>query len=125
MQANIEAIDGAVHGQDGDGAALVVEAPAGGARGRVPAGDGLRAANVREARDLALRLPVVAGDEPVVAVGAGNVLERAAAVVVASVIGNCRRAVLVVSVASCVVVLYICTSSSHGSADKSRETEKS
>lgn len=58
--------------------------------GRVPAGDGLDAADVGEPLDLLLGLPAVLGDEAVGAVGAADGREGAGAVVVAGVVGDCE-----------------------------------
>ena len=55
---DVEAGAGAVDGEDVDGAAVVRGAPARAAVGRVPARDGLGAADVREAPDVALDFPV-------------------------------------------------------------------
>lgn len=89
VERNVEARGGVVDGQDVDGVAAVRELPAGAARGRVPARDGGGASDVGEARDLALRLPVVAGDEAVGAVGARDDGQGTRAVVVAGVVGDC------------------------------------
>lgn len=70
VEANVEASTAVVNSQDVDGLAAVSELPAGAAVGRVPASDGLDTTDVWEARDLALGLPVVSGDEAVDAVGA-------------------------------------------------------
>lgn len=75
-----------VNGQDVDGVAAVRQLPAGSAASRVPAGDGLDTSDVWEARNLALGRPVVSGLEAVGAVGAGDDVERAGAVVVAGII---------------------------------------
>lgn len=58
------------------------------AGGRVPAGDIAAAANVREARDLALRRPAVAGHETVRAIGAGDDAEAATRLRIAWVVGE-------------------------------------
>ncbi len=58
---DVEAGTGTVNSQDVDGAAVVGRAPAGPAVGRVPARDGLGAADVGEAFDVALDLPVKGG----------------------------------------------------------------
>lgn len=89
IQGNVEAGTGVVDGQDVDGLAGVVELPAGAAAGRVPAGDGLGTANVGEFGDVALLVPALSRDETVGAVGAGDDGERAVAVVVARVEGDC------------------------------------
>lgn len=70
VEANVEASTAVVNSQDVNGLAAVCELPAGAAVGGVPASDGLDTTNVWEARDLALGLPVVSGDEAVDAVGA-------------------------------------------------------
>lgn len=88
--ANVEARGGVVDSQDVDALAVVLQVPAGTARGGVPAGDGGGTANVGEVRDLALGVPAVLGDEPVDAVGAGEGGERASGLVVAGVVGDCR-----------------------------------
>lgn len=89
VERNVEAGGGVVNGQDVDGVAAVRELPAGAAGGRVPAPDGGGASDVGELGDLALRLPVVAGDEAVGAVGAGDGCQGTRAVVVAGVVGDC------------------------------------
>lgn len=88
IEGNVEARGRVVDGEDGDGLAVVLELPAGAAGGRVPALDGLDAADPRVPRDLALGLPAVVGDEAVGAVGAGDAGEGAGAVVVANVVGD-------------------------------------
>ena len=55
----------------------------------VPPLDGRRRADVREPRDLALRLPAVPGDQAVLAVRAREEFQGPAAVVVAGVVGHC------------------------------------
>ena len=57
--------------------------------GTVPSSDPLVSANVR-GRNGTLCLPSVPGDQAIRAVGAGNCSERAALVVIASVVGDCR-----------------------------------
>lgn len=77
--------------EDVDRLALVLETPAGAARRRVPPGHGRNTANVGEFGDFALRLPVVARDQAVGSVGAGDGGERACGLVVAGVVGDwCR-----------------------------------
>ena len=78
-----------VDGEDVDALALVGELPAGAALVRVPARDGLGTADVRELGDLALGCPAVLGDQAICAVGAGDLGERAGAVVIAGVVGDC------------------------------------
>lgn len=89
VQGNVEATGGVVDGEDVDALAGVLELPAGAALGRVPAGDGLGSADVGELGDGALRLPALAGNEAVLAVGARHGGQGAGAVVVAGVVGDC------------------------------------
>lgn len=70
VETNVETSTGMINGQDVDGLAAVGELPASAAVRGVPASDGLGTTNVWEARDLALGLPVVSGDEAISAVGA-------------------------------------------------------
>lgn len=86
VEANVEASSAVVNSQDVDGLAAVGELPAGTTAGGVPASDGLDTTNVWEARDLALGLPVVSGDEAVGAVGAGDDSQRARSVIVAGIV---------------------------------------
>lgn len=62
-----------IDGEHIDALAIVIESPAGAAVGRVPDRDGLRTANERESGNVALCVPVLAGDETVFPVGAGDV----------------------------------------------------
>lgn len=57
-----------VNGEDVDLVSLVLETPAGAARRRVPSANGLDAANNGEVGHLALRVPVVACDQAILAV---------------------------------------------------------
>lgn len=77
-----------VYGEHIDAPALIVEPPAGTTFGRVPTLDGLRTANKRESGDVALRVPVLAGDETVFAIRAGDFGEGARAVIIALVVGD-------------------------------------
>jgi hypothetical protein len=88
VQGNVEARGGVVDGQDVDGLAVVGELPAGAALWGVPAGDGGGGTNVGEAGDLGLRLPAVAGDQTVGAIGAGDGSQGAAAIIIAGVVGD-------------------------------------
>lgn len=88
VESNVEAGSSVVNSQDVDGVAAVLELPAGSAASRVPASHGSGTTNVREARDLALGLPVVSGDETVGAVRAGDDGQGAGAIIVAGVIGD-------------------------------------
>lgn len=62
-----------VDGKHIDALAVVIESPAGSAVGRVPDRDGLRTANKWESGNVALCVPVLAGDETVFSVGAGDI----------------------------------------------------
>lgn len=57
-EANVETSRGVVNSQDVNRLAVVGRGPAGAAVRGVPAGDGVRATDVGEARDLALSVPV-------------------------------------------------------------------
>lgn len=57
-QTNVETRSSVVDGNDMDGLAVPGSGPASAAGRRVPAGDGLDTANVRETRDIALDVPV-------------------------------------------------------------------
>lgn len=72
IKANVETLAGMIDSQDVDLSALVFETVAATTVGRVPAGNDIDTANVGESRDIALGLPAVAGDETVLAVGAGD-----------------------------------------------------
>lgn len=85
----VEAIGSVVNCQDVDGLAIVCNAVAGTALGRVPAGNSLVATDARERRDVALVLPAEPGDKTVGTVGAGENVQRAASIIVASVVGDC------------------------------------
>lgn len=90
LLGNIQALCNMVDGQDVNllarlGILDLVALPAG---RRVPARDIAAAANVREARDLALSLVAVAGDKAVGTVGAGDGGEAARGVRVAVVVGE-------------------------------------
>lgn len=89
VEPNVEASGAVVNSQDVDGLAAVCELPAGAAAGGVPASDGLDTTNVWEARDLALGLPVVSGDEAVGAVGARDDSQGARSVIVAGIVRDC------------------------------------
>ena len=84
LGADVEAGGGVVDGQNGDGALVDRELPACAALRAVPLNT-LHAADIREARDLALGLPVVPCDEAVGAVRAGDGGQGARGVVVAGV----------------------------------------
>jgi hypothetical protein len=92
-EANVEASSRAVNSQNVDRLAVVGCGPALAAVGRVPAGDGIRTANVREARNIALNLPVVLPHDAVNAVRARNLGQGTSSLVVALVVahGNGRR----------------------------------
>lgn len=77
-----------VDGEHIDAPSFVVKSPAGTAVDRVPARDGLRTTNIRESGDVALCVPVLAGDETVFAIGACDCSERARAIIIASVVGD-------------------------------------
>lgn len=57
---------------------------------RVPASDSAASANVREAWDVALDVPAVAGYEAVTAIGAGYNGHGTCSLVVAGVVGDCE-----------------------------------
>lgn len=84
---DVEAGIGVVDGEHIDAPALVVESPAGTTIGRVPSCDGLRTADIWGG-NVALRFPVLAGDEAVWSIGAGDCGERARAVVIAIIVGD-------------------------------------
>lgn len=88
LLGDVEALGGVVDGEDVDLLALVLEAVADAALGRVPAGDGGGAADVGEALDLTEGVPAVLGDEAVRAIGAGQLREGAGGDVVAGVVGD-------------------------------------
>lgn len=83
---DVEAGVSVVDGEHIDAPALVVESPAGATIGRVPSRDGLRTADIWESGNVALRVPVLAGDEAVWSIGAGDCGERARAVVIAIIV---------------------------------------
>jgi hypothetical protein len=87
-QCDVEAGVGVVDGEHIDAPSLVVESPAGTTIGRVPSYDGLRTADIWEGGNVALRLPVLAGDEAVWSIGAGDCGERACVVVIATIVGD-------------------------------------
>lgn len=78
-----------INSQNVDALALVLQLPASAAFLGVPAGDGLGAADVGEAWNLALGVPAVLCDEAVLAVGAGEGCEGARGLIVAGVVGDC------------------------------------
>lgn len=82
---DVEARVGMVDREDIDALALVGELPARAARIRVPATDGDRAANVGELRERA-EVAEALGDQPVLAVGAGDGVEAGGPVVVRFVV---------------------------------------
>lgn len=85
IETNVEASSGVVDGEDVDLLALVLEAVAATAVGRVPALDDVDTTDVL-GRDAALSLPAVLGDETVLAVGARDGGHGAGLVIVASVV---------------------------------------
>lgn len=87
-ETHVDTLAGVVDGEDVDLAALVLDAEALAAVGRVPAGDGVDAADVGEARDVGLLVEAVAGDEAVLAVGAGDGCHGSVAIIVAGVVGD-------------------------------------
>lgn len=89
VESNVEASTAVVNSQDVDGLAAVCELPAGTAAGGVPASNSLDTTNVWEARDLALGLPVVSGDEAVGAIGARDGSQGARCVIVAGIVRDC------------------------------------
>lgn len=56
----------------------------------IPTTDPLIASDVRIAWDVALFTPAIVGDQTVRSVGAGYYAQRAAGVVIASIVGHCR-----------------------------------
>lgn len=89
IESNVEASSAVVNSQDVDCLAAVCELPAGTAAGRVPASNGLDTTDVWEARDLALSLPAVSGDEAVGTVGARDDIQGARCVIVAGIVRDC------------------------------------
>lgn len=87
LLADVEAVGGGVDAEDEDLVAVVLEAPALAAVGRVP-GDAGGAADEGEVGDVGLLLPAEARHEAVLAVGAGELGEGAVADVVAGVVGD-------------------------------------
>lgn len=86
-EANVEAAGSVIDSEDIDALAVVLELPAGSARGRVPAGNGVNATDVGELGDVALGLPAgVLGHEAVAAVGARDGSEGSGLVIVAGIV---------------------------------------
>lgn len=61
-ECNVQTTSSMINGEDIDGVASVGRLPTGSTVGRVPAGDGRGASNVREAPDCSLCLPAVLGN---------------------------------------------------------------
>lgn len=87
-EAHVDTLAGVVDGEDVDLAALILDAEAAAAVGGVPAGDGVDAADVGESGDVGLLFEAVAGDEAVLAVGAGDRGHGTVAIIVAGVVGD-------------------------------------
>jgi hypothetical protein len=87
----VETSGSVVNGQDVDGLAVVCDAVAGTALGGVPARNTLVATNAGERWNVSLSVPSVLGDETIGAVRAGQSSQRAAAVIVAGIVGNCTH----------------------------------
>lgn len=85
-----------VDGEDVNEVPIPLQAPACSARWRVPTRDGLSTADKREAGDVALCGPSVAGDETVLAIRAGHGVEGLVWVVVAGVVGDCSHGAVLV-----------------------------
>ena len=88
LLAQVDARGDVVDSRHVDGLAVVGDAEALPAGRAVVPGNPFPSTDVGEAGDGALRLVAVAGDEPVDAVGAGNGVEAAGAVVVAGVVAD-------------------------------------
>ena len=86
---DVETVASVVDSKNIDSLAVVCDAIAGSALCAVPALNTHVASDTGEASDGALVLPAVLGDQTILAIRAGNGGERAASIIVASVVGDC------------------------------------